>query len=174
MIMAQNIERSADLARSIRDQDPVAINPRSELRSPYRPDPGKQVSALLRHKPAALFLIEKHNGPIRKTLPLSPRNRSSSIGTSKSRRVLAFKLGIQASIEQDHEAKTVSLEQFPLARPGILALTRRIIKPISGEGKTTMQLRKELISGVVVSVKARGLRQAKVCQAERQQGEERL
>jgi hypothetical protein len=37
-----------------------------------------------------------------------------------------------------------------------------------------MQLRKELVSRVVVPIKAWGLRQAKVCQAEAQQGEARL
>jgi hypothetical protein len=41
-----------------------------------------------------------------------------------------------------------------------------------------VQLRKKLVSGVVVPVKAWGmcarLRQAKVCQAETQQGKERL
>ena len=109
---------------------------------------------------------------------MSSGNRRSGVGASKRRRILASKLGIQAPIEQDHEAKTVSLQDFPLARPRIPVFPRRIVQPISGVEKSTVQLRQELVSGVVVPVKAWGvcdrLRQAKVCQAEAQQGEARL
>jgi hypothetical protein len=105
---------------------------------------------------------------------LSPGNRRSGVGASKRRRILASKLGIQAPIEQDHEAKTVSLQDFPLARPRIPVFPRRTVQPISAIGESTMQLRKELVSRVVVPIKAWGLRQAKVCQAEAQQGEARL
>jgi hypothetical protein len=168
MIMAKNIERSADLARSIRHEYPVAINSRLELRSSYRLDPGKQISALFRLQPAALFLIKKHNRPSRKTLPSSPGNRRSSIGAPKCRRILAFELGIKAPIKQDHEPKTIPLQDFPLARPRIPGFTRRIVEPISAVEKSTVQLRQELVSGVVIPVKTWGLCQAKVCQAETQ------
>jgi hypothetical protein len=102
---------------------------------------------------------------------LSACNGCSRIGTAKGRRILAFELCVQAPIKQDHEAKTGPLQDFPLARPRIPIFPRRMIQPISSIGKTTMQLRKELISGVVVPVKSRGLRQTKVCQTETQQGE---
>jgi hypothetical protein len=170
MIMAQNVERGADFARAIRDQYSVAINTRFVSRSSYRLDPGKQISALLRQESSALLLIEKHNRPWRKTLPFSARNRCRGVGTAECRRILAFKLGIQSPVVQDHEAKTVSLEGFALANPRIAVFARRIVQPVSGVGESTVQLRQELVSGVIVPVKAYGmgarLRQAKGCQAE--------
>ena len=133
---------------------------------------------MLRQEPPALLLIEKHNRPCRKTLPLSARNRRRSVGTAQRRRVLALKLGIQAPVEQDHEAETVSLEGFALARPRIAGFARWIVQPISGVGERTMQLRQELVSRVVVLVEPKRmgtrLRLAKRCQAETKQGEVRL
>ena len=97
-------------------------------------------------------------------------NRRRSVGAAECRRVLPFELGIQASVVQDHEAKTVSLEGFALARPGITVLTRRIVQPVSAVSESTVQLRQKLVSRIVVLVKACGmrtrLRQAKGCQAE--------
>jgi hypothetical protein len=173
-VMAQNIERGTDLAGTLRDQNPVAINPRLVLGSPYRLHPGKQISALFRSEPSAFLLIEKHDRPRRKPLPSSPGNRRGRIGTPKCRCILAFKLSIQAPIKQDHEPKTVSLEDLPLARPRIALFTRRTIQPISGKRETTMKLRQEFVSGIVVSVKARGLCQANVSQAQTKQEEARL
>ncbi len=86
---------------------------------------------------------------------MSARNRRRSVGTAQCRRVLALKLGIQAPVEQDHEAETVSLEGFAFARPGIAGLARWIVQPISGVGERTMQLRQELVSRVVVLVESK-------------------
>ena len=101
---------------------------------------------------------------------MSAGNGCRSIGAAQCRRVLAFKLGIQTPVEQEHEAKTVSLEGFALARPGIAGFPGRSVQPISGVGKRTVQLWQELVSGVVIPVEAYGmptrLRQAKGCQAE--------
>ena len=106
--MAQNVERGADFARAIRTES-RAVDPRLVLRSSYRLDPRKQISALLRQQPSALLLIEKHNRPCRQTLPFGRRNGCCGVRASQGRRILAFKLGVQPPVVQDHEAKAVRL-----------------------------------------------------------------
>ena len=86
---------------------------------------------------------------------MSASNRRRGVGTAECRRVLACKLRIQAPVVQDHEAKTISLEGFALTRPGIAIFTRRIVQPVSGVGESAVQLRQELVSGVVVLVEPR-------------------
>lgn len=108
---------------------------------------------MLGQQPSTLLLIEKQDRTWTEAFPFCCGDSGRGVGSAKGRGVLAVEFFIQASVVKDHEAETVGLEQGALAQPAIAICARRIVQPITGVGKTAVEIRKELIPGIGVLVK---------------------
>src|SRR5579863_8425640 len=155
-----NIVRRHDTDFAFFRRNPRAINPGAKSRRSYRVYPGVDVRLLLGEHPPTLFDVEKNDRARRKSFSSGSHSSSLSIRLAE-RTGISPQLAVKPPIEQNQKSKSSRLNFRALPRPGIGAVPRRIVQPVSGKGEGLAQNSKTCVARIFIAVKTeigRGLR----------------
>src|SRR4051794_12996731 len=132
-----------------------AINSGAESGGHNGINPGVNVGLLLGEHAASLLLIEEDDGGAREAFAARGRGGDEGIRLSQSLRIGgSLQLRVHAAIKQNEKAEAGGLGRSAVSSPGIRGPTRRIVEPVSGEGKRLMKSFEIRVARVVVAIEA--------------------